>query len=67
MAFAAASRGLRAVSRTPHLDAFLVDRCEIEQRHSTVAVDGEVVTMTSPLRYELGLGALRLVVPEPTG
>jgi diacylglycerol kinase family enzyme len=63
LAFAAASRGTRALSRTPHLDSFLVSHCRIEQRHSTVAVDGEVVTLRSPLEYELGAGALRLVVP----
>ncbi|HJQ21299.1 MAG TPA: diacylglycerol kinase family protein [Gemmatimonadaceae bacterium] len=67
LAFAAAARGTRAMSRTPNLDAFLVERCTIEQRHSTVAVDGEVVTMDSPLDYELGAGALRLVVPALTG
>jgi diacylglycerol kinase family enzyme len=63
LAFAAAARGTRAITRTPHLDAFLVDRCTIEQRHSTVAVDGEVVTLASPLEYALGRGVLRLVVP----
>ena len=61
--FAAAARGVRAVSRTPHLDSFVVQRCTIEQRHSTVAVDGEVLTLTSPLEYELGAEAVRLVVP----
>jgi diacylglycerol kinase family enzyme len=63
LAFEAAARGTRALSRTPHLDSFLVDHCTIEQRHSTVAVDGEVVRMDSPLEYELGRGALKLVVP----
>jgi len=63
LAFEAAARGTRALSRTPHLDTFLVDRCTIEQRHSTVAVDGEVVQMESPLDYTLGRGALKLVVP----
>jgi len=63
LSFAAAARGLRALSRTPHLDSFFVTRCRIEQRHSTVAVDGEVVTLTSPLDYRLGAKALRLVVP----
>jgi len=66
LAFEAAARGTRALSRTPHLDSFLVDRCTIDQRHSTVAVDGEVVSMNSPLEYELGRGALRLVVPTTT-
>ena len=63
LAFVAASRGSHATSRTPHLDGFLVDHCIIEQKHSTVAVDGEIVTMDSPLHYEMGRGALRLVVP----
>jgi diacylglycerol kinase family enzyme len=64
LAFEAAARGTRATSRTPHLDSFLVTDCDIEQRHSTVAVDGEVVTMPSPLRYQIGRGSLRIVVPE---
>jgi diacylglycerol kinase family enzyme len=63
LAFAAAARGTRALSRTPHLDSFLVEHCTIEQRHSTVAVDGEVVRLDSPLHYELGRSALKLVVP----
>jgi diacylglycerol kinase family enzyme len=63
LAFAAAARGTRAISRTPHLDGFLVDRCVIEQRHSTVAVDGEIVTLPSPLQYEIARGGLNLVVP----
>lgn len=64
LAFAAAAKGTRAVNRTPHLDSFLVERCVIEQRHSTVAVDGEVVRIDSPLEYELGRGALKIVVPN---
>lgn len=63
LAFAAAARGTRALQRTPHFDSFLVTHCRIEQRHSTVSVDGEVVKMDSPLHYELGSGALKLVVP----
>jgi diacylglycerol kinase family enzyme len=63
LAFAAAARGSWATSRTPHLDGFLVDRCTIEQNHSTVAIDGEIVALDSPLEYEIGRDALRLVVP----
>ncbi len=63
LAFEAAARGTRATSRTPRLDSFLVQSCTIEQRHSTVAVDGEVVTMHSPLDYRLDVGALKIVVP----
>jgi diacylglycerol kinase family enzyme len=63
LTFAAVARGTRAVSRKHELDGYLVTECTIEQRHSTVAVDGEVVHMDSPLEYELGHHALRLVVP----
>jgi diacylglycerol kinase family enzyme len=63
LAFAAAAKGTRAMSRTPHLDSFILDRCTIEQKHSTVAVDGEVVSLASPLEFEIGRGALRVVVP----
>ena len=48
---------------TPHLDSLLVKDCRIEQRHSTVAVDGEVVTLPSPLEYRLAEKALRIVLP----
>jgi diacylglycerol kinase family enzyme len=61
LALAAAARGVRAVSRTPHLDAFMVDGCRIEQRHSRLALDGEIVNLDSPLEYRFGAGALRLV------
>ena len=66
LTFSAAARGTRAMTRTPELDGYLVRACTIEQRHSTVAVDGEVVKLDSPLHYELGRGALRLVVPPPS-
>ena len=62
LAFAAAARGVQAVSRTPHLDSLIVERCRIEQRHATLAVDGEIVRITSPLEYRFGEGALKLVV-----
>ena len=64
LSFAAAARGINAVSRTPHFDSFLVTRCTIEQRHSKVAVDGEIVEMDSPLEYELGRNALKIVVGD---
>lgn len=63
LGFAAAARGTRAISRTPHLDSFLVDRCTIEQRHASVSVDGEIVRMAAPLNYEIDRGALRIVLP----
>lgn len=59
-------RGLRAIARTPHFDAFLVQSCSIEQKHSTVALDGEIVRMDSPLEYDLRKSALKVVVPAST-
>lgn len=65
LALAAAARGIRAVSRTPHLDAFLVDRCRIDAPFAAVAVDGEIVTIAPPLEYVLRPRALSVVVtPE---
>lgn len=66
VAIAAAARGIHAVTRTAHLDAFLVDRCTIEmpRRSGRVAVDGELVRMDAPLRYEILRDALTVVVPE---
>ena len=64
LSFAAAARGISAVARTPHLDSFLLTQCAIEQRSSHMAVDGEVVEMNSPLNYELGQDALRIVVGD---
>ena len=62
LAFAAAARGVRAVARTPHLDSFMVDCCRIEQKHATLAVDGEIVRIPSPLEYRFAKEALKLVV-----
>jgi diacylglycerol kinase family enzyme len=63
LSFEAATRGVRALSRTPHLDTFVLSSCRIDQRHSTVAVDGEVVTLDSPLVYEIAARALKIVLP----
>lgn len=63
LAFGAAVRGIRGV-RAPHLDAMVLDRCTVQLRRRTlISLDGEVVTLQSPLRYELLRGALRLVRP----
>jgi diacylglycerol kinase family enzyme len=64
---AAAARGLKVVSRTPHLDAFLVDECTIvmPKRLSYLAIDGETTRMPAPFRYRLERGAMKLVAPAP--
>ncbi|HEX7978534.1 MAG TPA: diacylglycerol kinase family protein [Gemmatimonadaceae bacterium] len=64
IALAAVARGVKAVARTPELDAYLVDRCRISVRRRTrVALDGEVESMPATLEYELRRDALHVVCP----
>ncbi len=65
LALAAVARGVGHVSRTPKLDSFVVDRCRVVlPRRGPVAVDGEIVTLDTPLEYELARDALKVVVRE---
>jgi len=68
LALAAAARGVRAVSTTPAMDSFIVEKLRVEPRTSKVgdciALDGETVGMAPPLQYRLRRGALRVVVPD---
>lgn len=60
----AVARGVKATARTPELDSFLVDRCTITtRRRLTVAVDGELVTLSPPFEYTLVRDALTVVCP----
>jgi diacylglycerol kinase family enzyme len=61
----AAVRGNKAIARGKLADTYVVDRCTIEFRRpdGRVAVDGELVTMTSPLAFRIERDALRVVVP----
>jgi diacylglycerol kinase family enzyme len=65
LGLAAAARGLEAVTRLPHVDAFLVDECTIvmPKRVAYLAVDGETMRMPAPFRYRLEAGAMRVVLP----
>ena len=64
----AAVRGNAAIARGSLADTFVVDQCRIELRRpkGRVAVDGELVEMTSPLEYRIERDGLRLVVPRPS-
>jgi diacylglycerol kinase family enzyme len=61
LALAAAARGVEAMSKTPALDAFLVDACRIEPRTHRIALDGEIVRVPPPLEYRHLPGHLRIV------
>jgi hypothetical protein len=61
----AAFGGKDAIDRGKLMDTFVVDQCRIElpRRAGRVAIDGEIVEMTSPLEYRIDRDALKLVVP----
>lgn len=63
----AAFRGNNAIKRGKLADSYVVDECRIELRRrlGRVAVDGEIVEMSSPLTYRIHRDSLRLVVPPP--
>lgn len=68
LALAAAARGIRRLSRTPQIDAFLVESCRIELGRGgacEIAVDGEIVALEPPLEYRLVRDALRVVGHSP--
>jgi diacylglycerol kinase family enzyme len=66
LALAAAARGVRAVSRTPAMQSFLVDHLRIEPRSrmlgGNIALDGEIVSIVPPLAYRFLKERLRVVV-----
>ncbi|HEY4130773.1 MAG TPA: diacylglycerol kinase family protein [Gemmatimonadaceae bacterium] len=63
LGMAAAARGVHAVAQTPALDAFVVDECTVQPHVPRIAVDGEIVSATSPLVYRHVSGRLRVVAP----
>ena len=58
-------RGNDAIKRGRLADSYVVDQCRIELRRrlGRVAVDGEIIEMSSPLTYRIERDALRLIVP----
>lgn len=61
----AVARGTKATSRSLEMDSFIVDRVTLTQnrRSSTVAVDGELVRLDTPLEYRIERDALTVVCP----
>jgi diacylglycerol kinase family enzyme len=64
LALAAAARGIEAMSRTPALESLIVERFTIEGPHRVASVDGELMSVETPLDYTFLPGALSVVVPE---
>ncbi|HXG69029.1 MAG TPA: diacylglycerol kinase family protein [Gemmatimonadaceae bacterium] len=67
IALAAMAKGTKGAAQLPHFDSFIVDACRIEltRPSATVAVDGELKGMNSPLDYRIERDAINLVVPAP--
>lgn len=64
LGLAAVGRGVSTTSRTPELESFLVDDMRIDVNGmGTVAIDGEIVTLPTPLNYTLKRDALTVVCP----
>ena len=64
IALNAVARGVKTASRSPELDSFIVDRCTITlRRDSTIAIDGELVSLGSSLQYHLERDAIHVVCP----
>ena len=64
LGLAAVARGMDSFSRTPEFESFVVDELRIDMRGmGVVAVDGEIVHLTAPLRYRLHRDALSVVCP----
>lgn len=65
VALAGIAQGTKQAAKLPQFDAFIVDKCRIDLRRSssTIALDGELKELTTPLDYRLERDAIRLVVP----
>jgi diacylglycerol kinase family enzyme len=65
VALAGIAKGTKQAARLPQFDSFIVDSCRIDLRRSspTIALDGELKQMVTPLEYRIERDAIRLVVP----
>jgi diacylglycerol kinase family enzyme len=65
LALAGIAKGTRQAARLPQFDSFIVDSCRVDLRRSspTIALDGELKRMVTPLQDRLERDAIRLVVP----
>lgn len=66
LALQAAARGVDAVSKTPAMDSVVVARfaIAIDASHTTVSVDGELISVQPELKYEFVPDALVVVIDE---
>lgn len=69
LAIAAAARGVTRAVQTQELDSYLVDCCTIGKKSTSrkIALDGEIVTLSTPIEYRMVHDALTIVVPNHEG
>ena len=69
IALSAIARGTRSAARLPQFESFIVDSCRLDMQRdiTTIAIDGELKAMKTPLEYRIERDALRLVVSPPEG
>src|SRR3990170_6394283 len=69
VALAGIAKGTKQAASLPQFYSFIVDACRIDLRRSraTIALDGELKQMHTPLEYRIERDAIRLVVPAPDG
>lgn len=67
LALVAAIRGLDTASRTPVMESLFVDGCTIAMPgpRTLVALDGETVHMSTPIRFRVEPQALQVVAARP--
>ena len=65
IAIRSALRGVQAAVGALELDSFVVDHCRVDLRHAMdeIALDGEIVSVATPLNYRVARDALRVVMP----
>ena len=66
IALTAVAHGIRGLYQGPHTDAYFADECTIHLSRpaASVALDGDIHRLTSPLRYSIARDALPLVLPR---
>jgi hypothetical protein len=67
VALAGLARGTKEAQKLPEFEEIIVDSCRIDlnRSHATVAMDGELKRLGTPLEYRIARDAISLVVAPP--
>ena len=69
LAFRALVHGVKALTHTEALDAFLVRECTVTMRRpmGTVSIDGELLRLAAALHYRIDRGAVNVIGKSEKG